>query len=86
MKLKRFWFTFEDLPKFTPLNLGCGVTAYDYDDAILLIRLKVFPHGNVPPIRGVIENVDISTLDKGHVINHMGVPIDRGIWFPREYG
>jgi hypothetical protein len=37
----------------------------------------------LPPIRNVIEDVNISTLDVCHVQANMGVSIWRGVWFPR---
>jgi hypothetical protein len=30
----------------------------------------------------VTEDVDIQTLDQGHVLPNMGVPSERGVWFP----
>ncbi|EAZ97904.1 hypothetical protein MELB17_13567 [Marinobacter sp. ELB17] len=29
-----------------------------------------------------IENIDVQTLDRDHVIPNMGVCTERGIWFP----
>jgi hypothetical protein len=80
--LKRYWFNFDELPKYSILQLGCGVTAYNYDDAVSLISQSVFIDGTMPPIKNVIENVDISTLDQGHVIPNMEPPVWRGVWFP----
>ena len=82
--LTRFWLKFSPLP-YNPLNLGCGVTAYSYDDAISLLRRRVFKDEELPTIVSVIENVDVSTLDQRHVIPNMGVCVDRGIWFPLGY-
>lgn len=84
-KLGRFWFRFRDLPKFSPLRLGCGVAARDYDDAIDILGSTVCKGQEMPPIAGVIEDVDISTLDRGHVIPNMEVPVFRGVWFPKGY-
>jgi hypothetical protein len=43
MKLRRYWFQF-DIPNsgIYPLGLlaGCGVTAYNYDDALELLQKK----------------------------------------------
>jgi hypothetical protein len=64
--LKRYWFKFDELPKYSLLRFGCEVTAYNYDDAISLISQSVFKDKAMPPIRKVIENVDTSTLDQGH--------------------
>jgi hypothetical protein len=85
MNLKRFWF------EFTIVNVcnypagvgyGCGVTAYDLDDAMKILN-KLFKNDKIPSIKKVIENVDLQTLDQHHVIPNMNPPIDRGIWFPQ---
>jgi hypothetical protein len=82
--LRRFWFEFE---RTTPQDLrpevtmGCGVSAYDYDDAVQLLRDRVFK-GQVPSVANVQADVDVSTLDEGHVRPNMGNPTERGIWFP----
>ena len=41
--------------------------------------------GEEPPIESISEDVDISTLDEGHVRPNMGNPLRRGIWFPIGY-
>jgi hypothetical protein len=84
-KLRRFWFRFDDLPKFAPVRLGCGVTARDYDDAIDILGSTVFRGQTMPTIASVTDDVDISTLDRGHVIPNMEVPVFRGVWFPKGY-
>jgi len=83
IKLRRYWFRFHPIGRPTPLNLGCGVTAYDYDDALGLIAARVFPGENVPRIEQVIEDVDISKLDAKHVLPNLETPVDRGVWFPK---
>ena len=83
--LRRYWFDFE-LPhaqaRIVSYGLGCGVTAYDYDDAMSLMKEQVFGTEEFPPIRKVSEDVDVSTLDAKHVRPNMGVPVFRGVWFP----
>jgi hypothetical protein len=83
--LKRYWFTFDGLPKYSLLQFGCGVTAYSRDDAITLLNQSVFKDEAMPPISNVIEDVDISALDQGHVIPNMEAPVWRGVWFPKGY-
>jgi hypothetical protein len=82
----RFWFKFEPSSRCA-LNLGCGVTACDYDDAVALLLLQetVFKDGTLPRILEVTANVDISTLDQRHVVPNMEVPTARGVWFPKGY-
>ena len=88
MQLRRFWFTFpltiKD-PHPPGVLLGVGVTAFDKADAIALMKEKVFTKVPFPPISGIREDVDISTLDAGHVLPNMGNVLKRGIWFPIGY-
>ena len=86
--LIRYWFEFEDAPfdKYPPgISIGCGVAAFSYEDALYIIEEKVFKRAGMPAIKKIIENVDISSLDKGHVIPNMNEPVSRGIWFPLGY-
>ena len=83
--LRRFWFRFENSGKPSPLNLGCGVTAYDRDDAMLILIDKIFRENPMPRIETVIEDVDVSTLDQKHVLPNMGAPNQRGVWYPMGY-
>lgn len=83
--LRRFWFKFVNPPEFSPLALGCGVTAYDYADASNILKTRVFGEKPVLMIESVIEDIDIQTLDSNDVIPNMGVVVNRGVWFPLGY-
>ena len=83
--LKRYWFTFERASELNSLNLGCGVTAYDRRDAEEMLRDLVFTDVQVPIIRAVVEDVDVSTLDAKHILPNMEACNFRGIWFPKGY-
>jgi hypothetical protein len=86
--MKRFWFQFEfDNQTNIPagLSIGCGITAFDYSDAINILEQKIFKNKKVPHIKKLTEDIDISTLDSGHVLPNMNVPNLRGIWFPMGY-
>lgn len=87
MTLRRFWFRFASTATGLPpgLRWGCGVTAYDYDDAVSIIRTTIFGGGLLPPLGDVKEDVDVSQLDNGHVLPNMLPPSNRGIWFPMGY-
>jgi hypothetical protein len=52
MKLIRFWFEFDNIHSY-------GVTAWNYDDAINILKEKVFSNTPFPVIKHVIENVDV---------------------------
>jgi hypothetical protein len=82
--LRRYWFRFVD-PKPHGLGLGCGVTAFGYDDAVGILAQTVFRGQEVPETREVIEDVDVSTLDRGHVLPNMEPPSQRGVWFPKGF-
>ena len=83
--LRRYWFEF-DLPqaqaRLVSYGLGCGVTAYGYEDAVAQMKDRVFKNTEMPPIRNVVEDVDVSTLDAKDVKPNMGMPVFRGVWFP----
>ena len=77
--LKRYWFTFEESHRPSPLNLGCGVSARDFNDALVLLRKRIPAQLR---IRHCTEDVDVSTLDSAHVLPNIGDVTRRGIWFP----
>ena len=81
--LHRFWFTFQDPPQFSPLGLGCGITAHDYEDAERILASLVFAGRAVPIIKSVVEDIDVQTLDQSHVVPNMGLVTTRGVWFPQ---
>jgi hypothetical protein len=60
---------------------GCGVSGYDEDDCLALVREQLFEGRELPAIPRRVPSVDISTLPK-HVRDGMGVPVYRGVWFP----
>jgi hypothetical protein len=86
--LVRFWIEFEHTIEDQPhpgTLLGVGVTAVDQEDALALVAERVFKGDPLPPIKDVRPDVDVSTLDEGHVIPNMEPPVERGVWFPRGY-
>lgn len=80
--MRRFWFEFEPFAYPTALNIGCGVTANDYDDAMSILRDRVFTAQVFPTVVRVLTDVNVQDLDKDHVIPNMGVVTQRGVWFP----
>jgi len=87
--MTRYWFEFDfkDYPDNIPPGAyyGCGITAYNCDQAMLLLKNKVFKNKDLPKIFKLLENVDVSTLDQGVVIPNMRPPSYIGIWFPLGY-
>lgn len=84
-RLRKFWFRFEKHPRPTAINLGCGVTAYDYNDAIVVLRERVFGPNGPPEILELIEDIEVEALEKNHVLPNLGNFETRGVWFPRGY-
>ncbi len=80
--LHRYWFTFEQSASPSVLNLGCGVTAFDGKDAQKLVEDRVFPVFGARTIVSVAEDIDVQTIEEGHVRPNMGSPVVRGVWFP----
>jgi hypothetical protein len=83
--LRRFWFTFKEPPIFSPLGIGCGITAYDIVDASDILKKKIFHASEIPNLLSIIEDIDVQSLDKNHVIPNMGAVVSRGVWFPLGY-
>jgi hypothetical protein len=84
-RLRTHWFEFDlALGEACPrgARIGAGVTAFDTDDAIALLRSRVFTDGTMPPIKLAVKNVDPRTLDPWLVLENMLPPTDRGVWFP----
>ncbi|TFF40400.1 hypothetical protein [Mucilaginibacter psychrotolerans] len=83
--LKRYWFQFEDIPLQYMPAFGVGVTAYSYEDAIDTISKTVFENMLFPHVTMCIENIDVSTLDVGHVLLNMLPSTFRGVWYPAGF-
>ncbi len=62
-----------------------GVTAYSYEDALLILRQNLTIPADAELVR-VTEDVDISSLDVRHILPNIPVsPSWRGIWYPSGY-
>ena len=86
--LTPFWIEFDYSPEQQPpvgTRFGVGVTAIDRRDALRLVAHRVFGDGPLPPVKEIRENVDVSSLDEGHVLRNIGPLHVRGVWFPRGY-
>jgi hypothetical protein len=68
------------LPPGSRVRLGCGVTALGVDDARFLIRAAL---GELPEPTRIVLDIDVSTLDAGHVLPGIRTPpSERGVWYP----
>ncbi len=93
-QLTRYWITFDYPPPLEAegfvvgewwRQIGFGVTAVDLDDAMAILRREWFERHDLdePPVREIVENVDVSELGE-HVLPNMAPPNWRGMWFPRS--
>jgi hypothetical protein len=83
--LRRYWIRFDVSMKdeHAPGTLlGIGVTAYSREDALQIIRDKVYKQEVLPPVADLIEDVSISELDAQHVVPNLGSHFVRGVWYP----
>ena len=105
--LHRYWIEFDE-PGLPAYLRRFGVTAFDIEDAMRLLRaeveaLEVQRHraladgsgavvgddDRLLPMRvpeapsRVVEDVDLTTLDAGHVRPNMHPASERGVWFPK---
>jgi hypothetical protein len=84
--LHKYWFEFElppSMARTAGCGPGCGVTAFSYEDALALVKERIFNDGEIPPVRNCIEDVDVSTLDAERVQPNMDIPFFRGVWYPK---
>jgi hypothetical protein len=88
MKLHKYWFKFNlsmDDPHPVGTLMGCGVTALSKDDALQMVRERVFRSHTMPSVENCIEDIANSELDAKHVLPNIGDPSRQGIWFPLGY-
>ncbi|MDQ6785653.1 MAG: hypothetical protein M3033_02380 [Acidobacteriota bacterium] len=86
--LKRYWFKF-DFPKPRLSHYGyippcgcCGITAFDYDDALKIMHRFLLRENEIPIFNQVVENVDVSAILDKDVHFNLGVSVWRGVWYP----
>lgn len=85
--LHMYWFKLNlknDQPHPHGVLLGCGITAYDYSDALNILKTVVFDGFDLPEFE-VIEDMNLATLEPNHVRPNIGNPVLRGIWYPQGY-
>ncbi|MDC8015560.1 hypothetical protein [Tahibacter soli] len=82
--LTRYWIRFREPIPIDALRLGCGVTARSADDAMSLLREKVF-RGVAFTVADMEADIDVSRIEDLRIRPNMGVVVWRGIWFPLGY-
>jgi phytoene/squalene synthetase len=73
--LRRYWFRVAG-------SHGFGVTAHSEHEATNLAAKAAEKLGLAFDLIEVTPDVDVTTLDQGHVIPNMGPPNFHGVWFP----
>ena len=68
-------------PKVLAVRYGCGVTGLDAEDCIKRVREALFPDETMPPIKDVVLDIDVGSLDTS-LLSQLGNPAALGIWFP----
>jgi hypothetical protein len=49
------------------------------------LRYLAFSPAGLPELVEIVADVDVRSLDQGHVIPNMNPPNWRGIWYPKGY-
>jgi len=88
LRLRRYWFEFE-MPSDTGranatyelLGAGCGVTGWGERDCLGLIRRRLGANVDLPKVRRVTHDVDLSKLSAS-VQGSMDKPRWRRVWYP----
>jgi hypothetical protein len=85
--LTPFWFEFnlDNYPykHFFHSKMGYGVTAFDVDDALMLLQKEAFNNNPLPNITKQIENIAFDDIEQNHVMPNIGFFIRRGVWYPK---
>jgi hypothetical protein len=64
--------------KPSPLNLGCGVTAHNPEDAVEILRTQIFALYGEREIEEIVEDVALGSLDADHILPNIGNPAAMG--------
>ena len=59
-----------------------GVTAYSESEAIAFSEKIATRLNRSFELADIKIDIDISTLDSGHVLPNMGLVTERGVWYP----
>lgn len=83
--LTRYWIRFKSNEEHEGATIlrYCGVTAFDFEDALKMIKRQVIYFDSPQDLVSVVENVDVSELDANHIPPNIGLTCCRGVWYPR---
>lgn len=86
--MRTYWILFDIETIFgypIGIGLGCGVTAQNREEALALIKKKIFNKSPMPAIKSIKEDFDTEQVEQNHVKWNMGNPEKEGIWYPLGY-
>ena len=90
LRIRRYWFEFDVDSSAATSGLrarladGCGVTGRDEDDCLELIKRNVLAGNELPPVRRVIRDIELSTLSALIQRTIEGTRA-RGVWYPTSH-
>ena len=90
LRVRRYWFEFDVDSSAATSGLrarlagGCGVTGRNEDDCLELIKRNVVAGNELPKVRRVTRNIDVSTLST-MIQRTMDRPRARGVWYPTSH-
>jgi hypothetical protein len=82
MEMHPYWPTVENLPQFSELSFGAGITAYSEEEAKKIFAAAFGDELRIADVR-VIHAAD--EIEQNHVRPNMGNFLIRGIWYPHGY-
>lgn len=86
LRLTRYWVEILFTASTPAIRRYFGITAYSWDDALaLLYACPAYQADQGPQLGDIVIDVDVRTLDQGHVLPNMLPPSLRGVWFPMGY-
>jgi hypothetical protein len=65
--------------------MGCGVTAFTEQDVLNILKDRIFRETGDLDVQSLVADIDLTTLDSGHVLPNIGDVTIRGVWFPTGY-
>ncbi len=80
--MQRYWMEIKPVQGNLLAHRQFGITAFNQEDALAILRSRIGVEFDVIQCN---EGIDVSTLDKAHVLPNIGNVFPRGIWFPSGY-
>jgi hypothetical protein len=82
MEMRPYWLMFDNLPQFSGLGLGAGITAHSEQEAC---EIAAANFGNDIEVKSVSTINTADEIEQNHVRPNMGNLLIRGVWFPKGF-